>query len=121
LRHYRAEARFDLVRFEPALIEFLELFQIRFLFSQKALGKNPTLIRRECFRADERDGAALVVFANPFACTRSTDTRTNDEIIAPNHIRDSDHNFSAGASTSEIVRAMKQEATAWAAVESNGW
>src|SRR4030095_16845129 len=86
LRHYSAESCLDLVRFEPAFIELLEFLQIRFLFSQKALRNDPTLVRRECFRAHQRDGAALVVFANAFACTCATDARTNDDIIAPNHI-----------------------------------
>src|SRR4030095_14586846 len=104
LRHYSAESCLDLVRFEPAFIELLEFLQIRFLFSQKALRKDPTLVRRQGFRADQRDGAALVVFANPFACTCSTDTPTNDDIIALNHIRNFDHNFSGGAPTSEIVK-----------------
>ena len=53
---------------------------------KKPFRKDPTLVRRQCFRTDQRDGAALVVFANSFACTRSSYTRTNDEIIAPNHI-----------------------------------
>src|SRR4030095_13910137 len=104
LRHYRPEARLDLVRFEPALIELLELFQICFLFSQKALRNDPTLVRRQCFGANKGDGAALVVFANSFACACSADTRTNNDIIASNHIRNFDHNFSGGAPTSEIVK-----------------
>src|SRR5262249_62320600 len=86
LRDHRTEACLDLVRFEPALIEFLELFQIRFLCSQKALRKNPTLVRRERFCANQSHGTALVIFANSFACACSADTCTNDEIIAPNHI-----------------------------------
>src|SRR5262249_14991775 len=107
LRYHRGEACLDLVRFKPALIELLEFLQIRFLFSQKAFRKNPTLVRRGYFRTDERNGAALVVFANPFARTGSADTRTNDEIIAPNHIRKFDDNFSAGTPTREIVKDQK--------------
>src|SRR4029077_18207974 len=86
LRHYSAKACLDLVRVEPALIDLLEFLQIRFLFTQKALRNDPALVRRECFRTDQRDGTAFVVFANAFACTCSTYARTNDEIIAPNHI-----------------------------------
>src|SRR5262249_9106232 len=109
LRDDRAEACFDLVRSEPALIEFLEFFQIRFLFAQEALRKDPALVRRQYFRSDQGDGAALVIFANSFACARSADTRSNDEIIAPNHIRNFHHNFSARAPTSEIVKMFGLE------------
>src|SRR5204862_6137724 len=87
LRDYSAEASLELVGFKPSLSELLDLFQIRFGFSYKALRKDPTLVRWECFRADKCYGAALVVFANAFACARSADTGTNDDIIAPNHIR----------------------------------
>src|SRR5262249_38932946 len=86
LRDHRAKPCLDLVRFGPALIEFLELLQIRFFFSKKALRKDPSLVSWDRFCAAQSHRASFIVFATPFACACSADTCTNDEIITPNHI-----------------------------------
>jgi hypothetical protein len=71
----------------PAFIGFLQFLELRALFAQKALRENPALIRRKGFRADQRNGAALVVAANSFTGARASDAATDDEVIALNHLR----------------------------------
>jgi len=60
---------------------FLQFFELRVLFAQKTL-EEPALVRREHFRADQRNAAALVVAANSFAGACSANAATDDEIIA---------------------------------------
>src|SRR5205814_6461578 len=86
LRYDRAKARLDLLLLKPALVRFLQFFEIRFLFAQKALRQNPAFIGWKNLGADQCHRAALVVFANAFACARSGNAGTNDEIITPNHM-----------------------------------
>ena len=40
----------------------------------------------ECLGADEHDCALLVVFANSFANAGAADTRSDDKVIATNHV-----------------------------------
>jgi len=85
---------------KPSLLGFLQFFQVGLLFAQKALREYPAFVRRKYLSANQCNGAALVVFANSFARTRSSNAATDDEIIAPNHMRNSHDNFSAAAPTS---------------------
>src|SRR5262249_42335152 len=107
LRHHSPESCFDLVSFKPALIQLLEFFWIRLLFPQKAFRDYPTFVRWEWFCADQSDGAALIVFANAFACAPPANTGTNDEVIASNNIKNYDHSFTRRAPTSEIIRLTR--------------
>src|ERR1700694_1411897 len=81
----RAEARLDLMRMVPAWIEEGQFLDRRSFFAQKILRKYPAFVGRHDLRADNRDRAAFVVLANPFARARAADSAANNEVVALYH------------------------------------
>ena len=90
LGDHRREARLDFVLLVPMRVEDRHFLQRRNLVAQKTLREHPALIRREGLGADERDLAALVVFADAFASAAAANAAPDDEIIALNHVQADD-------------------------------
>src|SRR6266516_6673044 len=59
LCYHCSEAGLDLMCVEPALVGLLQFFEIRILFTQKALRKYPSFLSRKNFSTDQCYGAAL--------------------------------------------------------------